>query len=86
MENNEIAKKLLNNEIDPQLLWIYDITNGYIDSQDYKKITALNNEASVRGYDIRIIKKNTIITADFQLKRININLRDDNYITTITIG
>lgn len=87
MKSNELAKKLLSGEIPSEFAWIYEITNGRIPKEKYNILASIiKTEAYKRGFDIRIIKFATLITMDWQLKRINIELDNEDNIIKIYLG
>jgi len=87
MDKSILAKKLLSDEIPSKFVWIYDITNGLIPKSKNDAIaTILSTEAYKKGFDIRIIRPYEMITMDWQSKRINIQLDNEDNITDIDIG
>lgn len=86
MDKSILAKKLLLGEIPSEFTWIYEITNGIIKKENKGLEVILRNEASIKGFDIRIIRPNEMITMDWQSKRINIQLDSKDNITNIDLG
>ncbi len=84
MTEDEIAKHLLSGEIDPKLVWIYEYikVGGVVD--DIARFN-INVEAEKRGFSIRWLEPNMLMTMDFQTKRINVHL-NGNRIERIDIG
>ena len=85
MTADEIAKLLLSEDIDPQLVWIYEYINkdGSIDEMSRFSI---DMEASKRGFKTRWLKENSIRTTDLRFDRIKIHLTNNNRIKSINIG
>lgn len=86
MDKSILAKKLLSGEIPVEFAWIYDITSGIIKKENRGLEVILRNEASIKGFDIRIIRPNEMVTMDWQSKRINIQLDSEDNITNIDLG
>jgi len=87
MNNDILAKKLLLENIPPEFIWIYELTNGIISKDNRNAITTiLNTEAYKIGFDIRIIAPDEMVTMDWQSKRINIQIDYNGYIKYIALG
>ncbi len=86
MKSDKLAKKLLSGEVAPEFAWIYELTNGIIKEENRGLEVMLNNETSIRGFDLRIIRPNQLVTMDFQLKRINVEVGYDGEITKVYLG
>lgn len=86
MDKSILAKKLLTGEINSEFAWIYEITGGVIKKENKGLEIILKNEASIKGFDIRIIRPFEMVTMDWQTKRINIQLDSEDNITNIDLG
>jgi len=85
MTDDKLAKYLLNKDIDPQFIWIYEHIEetGIVYEQTKCDIDL---KANLKGFKTRWLKENTIRTSDFRFDRIEIHLTNDNKIRSINIG
>ena len=83
--DQEIARRVLTGEIDSQYTWIYEelSVTGRADRLAKKNVDSI---AKQKGFSVRWLYMDTLMTADLRFDRINIHMDNKDYIERVDIG
>lgn len=85
MTKPEFAKMLLNGDVEPEFISVYELSNnGKIDSPEIE--TAIIRELQKKYQYPVIIKPGELMTMDFNMQRVRINIDEDGEIWEISVG
>lgn len=85
MDKDELAKLILVEDVKPEFIDIYEMTGGFINSKEDEK--NIENYIQKTSYNyLQILKRESIVTADFRFDRLNVVIDDSCKIIKIYVG